>query len=102
MNYRTLTLLISMLLITSCSGGLPELDTNKQLSYQFEQPKRQVFPSEQAVQLGKPTINDIGKTNRQHYYSANGNICKRLSIRKTACYIGNKWYESTVIMAAGG
>ena len=102
MNYRTITLLLSTLFITSCSSGLPELDTKKQLSYQFEQPKRQVFPHNQAKQLGKPTLKDISQKNHQNYYSANGNICRRLSNKKSACYIGDKWYESTAIMAAGG
>lgn len=74
-----------------------KFDTKKALSYQFDQPKRQLIAKNQAVPLGNPLSKNINNS-PQHYYSANGHICRNLSAQRTACYINNNWYKSTRIM----
>jgi hypothetical protein len=99
MNYNITIGLISVVFIVSCSQNQPVLDTNKKLSYQFGKPKRQLLTKNQANSLGNPTLKELDN-NRQNYYSANGNICRKLSTQHTACYINNNWYESKPIMSS--
>ena len=79
---------------------MPKLDSSKPLHYSFKQPQRIALSGKQSGQLGHPEMKSIAKGSNT-YYSANGNICRRLSNNKTACHIGGKWYESVGIVARG-
>lgn len=94
--------MLIILISTSCAKnqGPPKLNSNKQLQYSFQQPDRKVLSGKQSGQLGKPNLTSI-KSNSNTYYSANGNICRRLSRSKTVCHIGGQWHESVSIMAIG-
>jgi len=100
MNYNITIGLVSVIFIVSCSQNQPVLNTNKKLSYQFDHPQRKLLDKNQASHLGNPTLKDIDNNRQQHYYSANGNICRKLSTQHTACYINNNWYESRHIMSS--
>ncbi len=94
------TLLLMAALTVSCAKNPPKLDSNKQLVYSFKQPKRTVLTGQYPKQLGQPSMKSIGGSSRT-YYSANGNLCRRLSNNRTVCHIGGKWYESVSIRAKG-
>jgi len=95
---KTLSLFICIVAVTSsCSNNPPQLDSNKALTYSFEQPNRKVVSVKQSKHLGKPNVN----TNNGSYYSANGTQCRKLSNRKTVCFINGKWHEAVSISGKG-
>lgn len=76
---------------------IPKLDSSKPLKYSFKQPQRKVLSGKQSGQLGRPDMKSVQKQPNT-YYSANGNICRRFSSHKTACYISGKWQEAVTII----
>ena len=81
----------------SCTKSAPKLDSGMPLQYSFKQPQRKALPGMQSGQLGRPDKQSLHKQPNT-YYSANGNICRRLSNSKTVCYIGGKWHETVPII----
>ncbi|MEE9304308.1 MAG: hypothetical protein V3U84_11060, partial [Thiotrichaceae bacterium] len=101
MRIFTSLLLVTIVTITaSCTKNPPKLESSKQLVYSFKQPQRTVLPGSQSKQLGQPSMKSI-TARSSTYYSANGNICRRLSNRRTVCHIGGKWFESVRIRTKG-
>ena len=97
---RTLiSLFVVMLLTVACTKTPPKLESNKRLVYSFKQPDRKVLSGQQSGRLGQPGMKSIGKN--AIYYSANGNLCRRLSNNNTVCYIRGRWYQTVAIRAKG-
>ncbi len=91
--------LLMMFVSTACTQNPPALKSDKPLQYSFQTPSRTLLPEKQAVQLGVPDRDTVNRDSRTYYYSANGNICRRLPNRTTTvCYINGNWYEAAAIM----
>jgi len=114
---RTITLLGTLLLLTSCTllhrNRTPVNTAPKVFQYSYQEPARTLVPSGLAQKLSNGKMGDrvivqlakgLSSTIRlgEDYFSANGYQCRRYTkesaIAMSACKINNRWYQAKPIL----
>lgn len=107
-------ILSALLLLTSCTLKSESVEIPSIVfQYSYQEPSRKVESANLSKRLSKGKVGEliaIKKSNRGsakvrlggHYFSANGNECRRYTVLpsnlKSACKINNRWYQAQPII----